>query len=498
MADISEIINVQLLEGGSAAAPDNMNVTAIITGQQGVLSSAERYRIYRTAAGVAADWGASSQVAAFANTYFGTSPNPISAGGVLVIGYWRASDEDVAASPATLVSEQTTAATLIPVINQVTDGSWTLTVDGGTEQVVSGADFSAASTLEDVLAVINANITDATATLDNGYFTITSDTTGATSTLTYFGQSGAGTDVSALLGLDAESGAVLTQGAAASTLTAESKLEGIAAIKAAVNIKGACFIDQILDADVPGIASWAQANSVLVYETFSGSDYLVKDNSNPAYVVTLSNQTNFRCLYSKSGNRKLSATYMSRAHVVNFNAQNSAMTMNLKELEVPAEDYSSTEISQAKAVGLDIYTTTKNVGEVLCSPANDFVDNRYNLIAFIDQIQTGQFNLLHGTATKVPQTQEGVDAIEDQGEQDCELFVTAGVFASGEWTASDFFGDREQFLTAIRQKGYYVLARDLADQTVAARENREAPVLQIAVKNAGAIHSENVIINFNR
>ena len=48
---------------------------------------------------------------------------------------------------------------------------------------------------------------------------------------------------------------------------------------------------------------------------------------------------------------------MSRCHVVNFSAANSAMTMQLKELaNVVAEDYTDTEVADAKAVGLDIYT----------------------------------------------------------------------------------------------------------------------------------------------
>ncbi|EAU0199243.1 DUF3383 family protein, partial [Salmonella enterica] len=85
-ASINNVINVTLLEEGLAAARDNINVCAILTSQTGVLSTAERWRSYKSASAVEQDWGASSVTAAFANVFFGTSPNPVSAGGTLIVG----------------------------------------------------------------------------------------------------------------------------------------------------------------------------------------------------------------------------------------------------------------------------------------------------------------------------------------------------------------------------------------------------------------------------
>lgn len=496
MASISEVIRVSLQQEGAAIAPSNMNAVGIITGNQGVLSSAERYRVYKSAPAVASDFGASSQEAAFANVLFETKPNPISAGGALVIGYWRASDETVAATAATLVSEQSSESVLIPILNGISDGSFAITVDGGSEQEVTGLDFTGVSELSEVASILNAAITGASVSENNGYFTVTSATTGATSLLTYLSTATSGTDISAVLGLNSESGAVLTQGAAQVVLPAETKLEGITAIKAAVNIKGAMFIDQILDADIPGIASFSGANNMLVYEVFDTS-YLSKDVSNPVWAVKLAKQSNFRCLLSKSGNRKFAATYMARMHTVLFSGQNTAITMQLKELSVVAEEYSDTEIANAKTVGLDLLTTIKNEQALLTSGANDFCDNVYNFEAFRDEIQTNNYNLLKTTSTKIPQTDPGMDTIEDDTEKTCEKYVRNGVFAPGTWTRSDFFGDRQQFIDAIEQKGYYVLIGDLADQTTAERQSRVSPVIQIAVKNAGAVHEEDIIISIN-
>lgn len=56
-ASINNVINVTLLEEGRAAARDNINVCAILTSQTGVLSTAERWRSYKSAPAVEQDWG---------------------------------------------------------------------------------------------------------------------------------------------------------------------------------------------------------------------------------------------------------------------------------------------------------------------------------------------------------------------------------------------------------------------------------------------------------
>ena len=193
----------------------------------------------------------------------------------------------------------------------------------------------------------------------------------------------------------------------------------------------------------------------------------------------------------------LAASYMARTHTVNFNAENSAITMHLKTLSVPAEDYSPTEIAAAYQVGLDLYTTIKDVPVVLTSDANDFVDNVYNIIAFIDAVQTDMFNVLKATGTKIPQTTRGVNQLVAQGEKTTRGFVRAGVFAPGAWSSPDTFGDISTFNRNIEQFGFYWLAGLLKDQPQADRVARKSPVLQAAVKNAGAIHSVDIIINFN-
>lgn len=502
MADISNVINVSLLAGGAAVARDNMNVVAIMTSQQdGPLSTANRYELYKDLLSVGTAFGTTSDMYAHATAFFGTSPNPINAGGVLVAGYWRGASESVGATAAVLTGAQLVEATVVSQLQAISDGSLDIDVDGTTVSVTA-MDLRSVTSLDDVVTLLEDEtdgITGATVTLsDDNRIVVTSDTTGVLSLMDFAVDPASGTFLGTILGMTSGSGAATTQGAAAVVLTAETQIEAADALKALVNVKGLTFIDVDIDANRLLMAAWAQANDTLVYEVFSGSVYLTLDpDTNVAWEIKLASSTNYRMLYSAADNRQLASSYMARNHVVNFGAERSALTMHLKTLSVTAEDYSETDLASAKAVGLDVYTTIKNSPALLTSGANDFVDNRYNLIAFVDAVQTDMYNLLKGAATKIPQTQRGVNQLLDQGEQTARGFVRAEVFAPGTWTSSDFFGDFDTFTRNISENGFYWLAGDLADQSAAERANRESPVLQCAVKNAGAIHSADIIINFN-
>lgn len=498
-ANISYVVNVALLPEGRLAGRDNANVVALMTSSaDGPLSSAKRFEMYSTPTAVANDWGSLSPVYQHALTFFGTRPNPLNVGGMLVVGFWRAADEDVAATAGELVGAQLNEATTIGQVQAITDGGFTVDIDGAAV-ALTGLNFTTAITLNDVVAAIDEELdADGSAELRNGSIVITSTTTGATSTVSLAEAPATGTDVSTVLGLAAGTGAVAVPGAAAATLPAESMLAAATTLKSQVNIKGLTFIDPPADADVAALASWAQANSVLSYDVFSDPDNLAVDASNPVWAVTRAGQSNYRMLYSKAGNRHFATAYMARVHTVNFNAENTAMTMHLKELPIPAEDYSDGEIVAAARVGLDIYTSIKDVPVVLTSGANDFVDNPYNLMAYVDAVQTDMFNLLKGTATKIPQTDRGIGQMVDAAEKTTGGYVRAGVFAPGTWTSPDTFGDFTTFMRNIETAGFYVLAGALADQPAADRQARLAPPLQIAVKNSGAVHKADIIINFNR
>ena len=495
---INNVVTVTLLQSGALALADNPNVVTMLTSeQQGPLSSASRYRIYSDSASVATDFGTASKAYDFALSFFGTSPNATNAGGFLVIGYWRGVSEEVLETSASLNGAQLSGAAVVGALQQVADGTLDVDVDG-TPEALTGLNFQSATSLAAIVDVIDTALTTATATVEDQRVVITSNTGGALSTITFAEDPGTGTFIGQTLALTTGSGGFLTQGAADDTLTAETKLAGITELFSQVKFRGAMFIDNPTDEESKTLAEWGQANDVLQYDVFNSPANFLVDPTNVVWDIKLSSLTNYRMLYSKAGNRKLAASYMARAHTVNFAAEKSALTMHLKELSVAAEEYTQTQVNQAQAVGLDIYTTIKLTPAVLTSGSNNFTDERYNLIAFVDFLQINMYNLLKSTGTKIPQTTRGVNQLIDQAEKTSTQFVRAGVFAPGTWSSPDTFGDLTTFKRGISNNGFYWLAGSLAAQAQNSREARESPVLQGAAKLAGAIHSIDVLVNVNR
>jgi hypothetical protein len=499
MASINNVVNTTLLADQQLAKSDNVNSVAIITTDRNFLNSNNRYAIYADANQVAQDFGSSSQVAAFANIFFAQQPNPVNAGGQLVIGYWRASSENVAATQGYLKGSQINELDVLGQLQLIGDGSFNVTIDGDVV-AASNLDFTVIDSLSDAVDIIQAAIGDvAQVSYQNQQFIITSDSSGATSTVSFLTAQSAGTFIGTLLNLVTGSGAASIAGQDAQTLPAEDETDALSILAALIGFKGFMFIDQSTGTDRYNIALWAQANEILAYDVFYNPNDLTRNiEDSTAWNIKLGALTNYRMSYSTANNRMLAAAYMSREHTVNFAAQNAAITMNLKTLVgITPEDYTQSQINAANSIGLDLYTTIKDVPVLLTSEGNDFTDNRYNLIAFMEDVRTNVFNALKGTPTKIPQTTPGVNSLATVIEKTCQRYINAGVFAPGTWTSPLTFGNVDAFNRAIEQVGYYVLAGLLSQQSPQDRQARIAPPFQVAVKNAGAIHKVNIIINFN-
>ena len=113
-------------------------------------------------------------------------------------------------------------------IQAISDGSMTVNVDG-TDVALSSLDFTAVTSFSDAATVITTGLSSAaTCTFSSftGAFEITSATTGDTSSVTFAGPTGSGTDISTLLSFTEATGAVLSPG-----LDAMSAAENFAAIK---------------------------------------------------------------------------------------------------------------------------------------------------------------------------------------------------------------------------------------------------------------------------
>jgi hypothetical protein len=123
-----------------------------------------------------------------------------------------------------------------------------------------------------------------------------------------------------------------------------------------------------------------------------------------------------------------------------------------------------------------------------------FIDTVIGADAMSLDIQTEVFNALYSSTTKVPQTDGGMTKLCLAAESACLRFVDNGYLAAGIWNTSGFGGlDTGEWLS----KGYYVYAARISTQSAADRAARKAPLIQVAAKAAGAIHTADVLITVN-
>lgn len=193
------------------------------------------------------------------------------------------------------------------------------------------------------------------------------------------------------------------------------------------------------------------------------------------------------------------AAFMSRGLSTNFAGSRTTQTQHLKSLATiePDSTMDETLLQLAEDAGVDTYPSIEGVPAIFDQGANQFWDQVYNLGWFVASLQVNGFNFLRQTSTKVPQTEEGVQGLKSAYRQSCLQARDNLYCAPGEWTSPDTFGNQEDFYANIREQGYYIYSAPIATQSAADRASRKAPLVQIALKEAGALHSSDVIININ-
>lgn len=193
------------------------------------------------------------------------------------------------------------------------------------------------------------------------------------------------------------------------------------------------------------------------------------------------------------------ASYAGRALSVDFTGSNTTSTMHLKDLKGVQPDSAMTQTILQKCIdaGADVYVSLQGVAKVFTSGANGFFDDVYNLRWLAGALAVAGFNFLAQTGTKTPQTEDGITALKNAYRQVCEQAVTNQFIAPGTWTSPTTFGVQADLFLNIQQRGYYMYSVPVSQQSAAARAARQAPLIQIAIKYAGALHKSSVVVNVN-
>lgn len=214
-------------------------------------------------------------------------------------------------------------------------------------------------------------------------------------------------------------------------------------------------------------------------------------------------QKKTRCLFyggdTEADAKVMMAAYASKAMSTIFEASLTTQTMHLKPLTGIVADpvLDQTKLNACINAGVDTYVSIEGVACVFSTGANGFFDEVFNELWFVNAIQVAGFNYLRQTNTKIPQTEAGMTGLKTVYADVCVRGVTNGFIAAGSWKLPDTFGNPDIFRKNIETSGFYVYSLPVSEQSQADREDRKAPLVQIAIKTAGAIHSTNVMIYVN-
>ncbi|VFR20214.1 Phage-related protein [plant metagenome] len=261
----------------------------------------------------------------------------------------------------------------------------------------------------------------------------------------------------------------------------------------------AVFVGTLSDQQIKDAAAWVlAADKKVLGLTTTIADHIENDTALSPF-ADLASRESYRtvALYDKDDPHAIMSC-LARVLSVNFAANNSTMTMKFKQLPgVSADNITLTEANKCKALGLNFYTYFDQSamlaeGTVI---GGRFFDEIHILDWFVDAVQKEVFSTLYRSPTKIPLTDAGTARLIAAVRKVCREGVNNGAFAPGVWNGDPFgtlaAGDR-------LDDGFYVWADTVDNLSTSDREQRKAPPIQVALKLAGAIHSADIIVNFDR
>ena len=489
---VNDVVNVSIVMSPKAAQERNFG-SLLIVGDSSVVDVVERMREYTSIDAIAADFGSSAPEYVAASLYFGQSPQPQ----VCYVGRWART-----ASRATLRGGVLSAAQQdLANFTGITNGSLSITIDG-VSHPLSALDFSAETNLNGVASIVQTALSGSgTVTWDaaNARFVVKSGTTGASSTITFATSTGSGTDVSTLLRLTSADSGYVAQG-----IDAESLLAAVQEMANQSNDWYGLYVASSVvpaDIDYTAVAGFIESASlsrifgVTVQDTAALN---AASTSDLAYALKALGYKRTFTQYSSS-NAHAAASIFGRAFTVDFDGSNTTLTIKFKqEPGVTAESLTESQASALDAKNCNVFVNYNNNTAIIQQGEmvnGYFFDEVHGTDWLQNDLQTDVYNLLYTSPTKIPQTDAGINNILARISSRLEQAVANGLVAPGVWTGPAIgalnSGD-------TLSKGYYVYAPPIATQSQADREARKAPVIQCAIKLAGAVHMADIIVNVNR
>lgn len=486
---VNDVVNVSVLLSPPAAQVRNFG-TLLILGDSDVVDTTQRLRLYTSIGGVAGDFGVSTPEYQSAALFFAQSPKPAQ----VYIGRWAATPSrgGLQGGPLTVAQQ------VLSNFTAIANGGIAITIDGSPHNL-TGLDFSGVTNLNGVASIIQASLGGAGTVVWNavtGNFQVRSSTTGALSTVAY-ATTGPGQDISTLLRLDITSGGYTSTGATSETsLAAVTALDQMTSAWYGLMLATTSIVSL---SDQTAIATYIEAAANSHILGLSSIDAAVMNPAVTNDIASLTKAANYGRTFVQYSQTPLAvASVFGRAFTVDFLGSNTTITLKFQgEPGVTAESLTETQANALNAKNANVYVNYNNNTAILQqgTMANgQFFDTVHGTDWLENDIQTAVFNLLYLVSTKIPQTDAGVNQLVTVVANRLDQAVENGLIAPGVWNGPPV-GNLLTGQTLIR--GYYVYAPSVATQSAAARAARQSPVIQAAIKIAGAIHSVSLIISVN-
>lgn len=476
----SNIITVTLQGTPQGLAVPNINSVALISSESPAWYGSQDYAIYKDPTTVGQDFGVNSLAFAIANAFFSQVPNPIQTQGYLAI-IPRLHNVAVKANVQIQDINYEAVATgsggnsiTIAYTTGGTAGSEVVTVlsNAISVQIASGV-----STAAQIAAAIAASGPAAALVTATVYGTSSNPQTAPVSATNLAGGTSSG-------------------------------LEPIhtAMVRTVNEVYYFGTILDVIPTDIDTLAAYVQGSDKML---FVASNVKADFAANGVLgELAGRDQNNVRGLYYSDGVTNdtilFAAAYASRGLSVDFSGSLTAFTMQMKQLVgfSPDTTLTQTDLNTCLATGVDVYPPfgfagLTATGNLYTSGANGFFDQIYNQFWLKFALQVAGFNFLAQSSTKIPQTETGMDGLKNAYRSVLTQGVSNGVMAPGSWTSSTFFGNVQNLIAAVLNIGYYVYSLPVAQQSSVDRGLRKAPLVQIAAKMAGAIHTSSVIVEVN-
>lgn len=495
---ISNIVNVQLNTVPKSAGRRDFGTVALFTPETGnAFSGGERYIYVESQKEVELLFGSNSETAKASLPFFAQSPRAKN----LLICRWQKAKATIPATANALRGGVLNHS--LAEFKQVVNGAFSLVI-GSEKRQISGLNLSETADFNAIATAISEKLngSNVVCTFDEAgeRFILETAQAGLNADSVIFYAEPSDTEgeyIGAMLKLE-DGQAVQVKGQDRITLPAESIAEALAKTDDVNNgWYGFMVADGLNDDQILACAKYAQENNKLFGMTATRETSLEWSNDNVFKILADGGFDHTLAMFDKNDSYAVSSA-MARLLSMNFAANNSTITLKFKtQPTITADEISATEMNKAKRLGINVYTYFDDVAMIAEGTVigGKFADEIVILDWFKDAVQKEVFARLYKSPTKLPLTDRGQAVLLSAVEKVCLEGINNGAFASGIWTG-DGFGTLET--GDLLEHGYYVYAAPMDTLSDSDREQRKATPIQVAVKLAGAIHSTDVMINFNR